>query len=217
MKTKLDIFDFDGTLFKSPVDNAANREKYERATGLPWVIDKAKSRELTKQKGHFVGMRNGWFGREETLMPPLVPVPAPHNWFIHEICEQLEKSKTDPSIITVLMTGRHVGLRDHVLRICHDGKLFLIEKIQSKEKVYYKGVDPDVQLLCLGDDGPAPVGTKPSDTFGWKTWIIRQFLEVHVDLAKIEIWEDRDKHVEAFRALQSELPHEVIVNHVRAK
>ncbi len=215
MKTKLDIFDFDGTLFRSPVDNASNREKYERATGLPWKIDKAMSRELSKKHGRFIGMRNGWFGRPETLIPPLVPIPAPNDWFIHDVCEQLKKSKADESTITLVMTGRHAGLRDQVLRICRDGKLFSITTVVSKDnKTFYKVLDSEVQLLCLGDNGPSPTEPKPTDTFGWKSWIIRQFLEVHLDLQTIEIWEDREEHVENFRALQ-DIPQKIIVNHVK--
>ena len=41
---KLAIFDFDGTIFRSPISSKENMDKYERATGIPWIISKEKSR-----------------------------------------------------------------------------------------------------------------------------------------------------------------------------
>ena len=121
MATQLDIFDFDGTLFRNPHDSPENRLKYEKATGLPWAINKEQSLELTKKHGKFIGVRRGWYGRKETLEPPLVPDPAPKSFFIPEPCEALLKSKVDPDTITVLMTGRHAGIKNQVLRIAGDG------------------------------------------------------------------------------------------------
>jgi len=40
MPRKLDVFDFDGTLFRNPLDTGENRKKYEDHTGLPWIINK---------------------------------------------------------------------------------------------------------------------------------------------------------------------------------
>jgi hypothetical protein len=88
MPQVLDVFDFDGTLFHSPCDTPENRQKYERVTGIPWLIDKEASRRLSKQHGKHISMRHGWWGRGETLEPPLVPAPAPCEWFNKDVCDQ---------------------------------------------------------------------------------------------------------------------------------
>lgn len=210
MPKKLDIFDFDGTLFNSPEDTPENRAKYERAKGIPWLIDKQQSQELTKKHGRFIGMRRGWWGRAETLEPPLVADPAPPEWFNKEVCEAFLKSKADPDCLTIILTGRFVGLRDKVLRILADGDLIKVQKKVSKTKeTYFDATDDQVQLLCLGEDGPKPDNNKPAETFPWKLWIIRQFLDVHPDIEKVEIWEDRPEHVVKFKELDLGISHQV--------
>lgn len=213
MPKQLHIYDFDGTLFRSPIDTPENQAKYERAKGMPWLIDKEKSRELTKKHGYFIGIRRGWWGRAETLEPPLVPDPAPPEWFIKNVCEQLMASKIDPNCLTVIMTGRFVGLRGHVLRILGDGNLVKVEKKMAKSgQTFIEACDGEIQLLCLGDDGPKPNGVKPSETFPWKTWIIQQFLDIHPEIEHVEIWEDRHEHIAKFKELDLGLP--IIVHEV---
>lgn len=212
-KKILSVFDFDGTMFLSPLDTKENRELYEKTTGLPWVISKEESNRLTKKHGRFIGMRNGWFGRAETLEPPLVPDPAPANWFIKEVCEDFLRSKSCNEEVTVCMTGRHQGLTSQVLRILRQGNLVDCELRNGK----FVMADPLVQLLLLGSNGPAikGAGPKPTDgTLSWKIWIIDKFLLLYPEIEKVVIWEDRDSHVEEFRALQEVLSQEVVVNHV---
>ncbi len=204
MPRKLDIFDFDGTLFRSPVDSPENRAKFEESTGIPWIINKQLSKELTERHKKYVGMRSGWFGRAETLEHPLVPNPAPQDWFIQDVVQAFQKSKNDPDALTLILTGRHFGLRKQVLRILFDGNLVEIEKTESQDgKVFFTLIDPCVQLFCLGDNGPNPASSKkPFETFPWKVWIANQFLEVFAEIREIEIWEDRPEHVEMFSGLE---------------
>lgn len=215
MPRKLDVFDFDGTLFRSPEDTEQNRKKYLLATGIPWVIDKEASRELSKRLGQFVPMRRGWWGKGETLEPPLVPNPAPPEWFITSSVEALHKSKADPDTLTLIMTGRHAGIKGKVLRILDDGKLVKIEKKASKNKdVFYEQADPDVTCIFMGENGPKPKGTKPGETLPWKVWILEQYMELYPEIETVEFWEDRDEHVESFKELHGLLAKEVKVNHV---
>lgn len=215
MPTELHVFDFDGTIFDSPLDTKDNHKKFEKATGVPWLIDKEKSQELTKKLGRFVGMRRGWWGREETLQPPLVPNPAPPEWFIESTVKAFLDSKQNPDAITLIMTGRHTGLKKDVLRICADGGLVKVEKTLSKKgELFLTLVDPDVQCLFLGDDGPSPRGNKPSQTLPWKVWIVEQFLEIYPDIRQVIFWEDRAEHVAEFSELHGVLCETVIVNHV---
>ena len=199
---KLHIFDFDGTLCNTPLDTPDNRKKYEKVHGIPWIIDKSLAESLSKKLKRRVGMRRGWFGRAETLEPPLVPDPAPSSMFIHPVCDIYHRSKTDPDAITIIMTGRHAGMKNHVLRILDDGGLVKCERTHAKSdgKLWVANVDPHVQVYCLGEDGPymQDAGTKQPDTLPWKIWIMRQFLRLHRDIDVLEIWEDRDAHVSAF-------------------
>jgi hypothetical protein len=198
----LHVFDFDGTLFSNPIDTPENRKKYEKATGIPWVITKDLARTLSKKLGKPINMRNGWYGRPETLEPPLVPDPAPLELLL-PTAEHFKASKADNKACTVLMTGRHGGIQGQVLRILRDYKLLEIEKVQGERgKVFYKNVDK-VPVHFLGTNGPLTVDLfdkpKPDKTFPWKCWIIEQYLLLHPTIQKIKIWEDREEHVAQFK------------------
>ena len=215
MPRRLDIFDFDGTLFRNPLDTDENRKFFEQKTGLPWIINKDMSRELTRKHKKYIGVRKGWYGRPETLMPPLVPMPAPESMFIKKTIDAFHKSKADKDSLTVLMTGRHAGIQAQVLRILDDIKLFAIERTTSKEgKLFCNNVDPDVTCLFMGDNGPRPKGNKPTETLPWKLWILEQFTKVYPEIEVIEIWEDREEHVNQFKELHGLLVEQVIVNFV---
>ena len=205
---KLDVFDFDDTLFKTPVNTPENQRKYEEATGLPWVIDKQRARFLSKKLGRHVGMRRGWWGRKETLEPPLVPDPAPEEMFNPKVCEAFLESKRDPETITMMMTGRYLGLSSHVLRILGDGGLVEVTKQGDK----YVVNDPDVVCMFLGADGPKPQGTKPSETLPWKFWILDQYVDLY-PLKRIRIWEDRVEHAIEFEKYT--VVEELVVYHVQ--
>jgi hypothetical protein len=86
--------------------------------------------------------------------------------------------------------------------------------VESKGKIYYKWNDSDVMGYFLGNNGPSPKGNKPAETFPWKVWLLEQFVDLH-PIKTIEFWEDREEHVENFRALDGALVEKVIVNHVK--
>jgi hypothetical protein len=126
--------------------------------------------------------------------------PAPPELFIPRICQEFQASKSDPDSITIILTGRHAGLKRHVLRILDDGGLVKCQrKIDQSEKPWIEVVDPDVQVLCLGEDGPSGNlnHDKPGETLPWKLWVINQFIQMY-QLSIVEIWEDRYEHVKAF-------------------
>ena len=215
MPRKLDVFDFDGTLFRNPLDTPENRRKFEDHNGLPWLITKEMSRELTRKHKKFVGMRKGWYGRAETLEPPLVPMPAPAEMFITQTVEAFHRSKSDTETLTMIMTGRHAGIQAQVLRIVEDGGLIKIDRQRSKEGVLFcKNIDPDVICHFLGDNGPRPKGNKPNETLPWKLWILEQYMKVYPEIEVVEIWEDREEHVKEFKELDGLLANQVIVNFV---
>ena len=216
---KIAVFDFDGTLFLSPEDTPENHKRYEKHAGMPWLIDKVKARELSKVHKRFIGIRSGWWGRAETLEPPLVPDPAPREWFVSSVCDQLAFCKTNPDLQPVIVTGRHSGLRSHVVRILGDGKLAKVQRAISKRagKEFYTLTDEQVILYCLGDDEPIPGRKdKPPNTLHWKLWLFNQFQDAYPEATEIEIWEDRDDHVEFFRQVTFK-NLKVIVNHVKGR
>ena len=191
----LHCFDFDGTLIDTPMNTPENQRKYEEDKGIPWRIDRTLARKLSVKLGKQVRMRRGWYGKAETLEPPLVPDPIPPEMFIKEACDAFLASKADENVMTLMVTGRHTGIKDQVLRILTDGGLVKTEWNSGR----YTVVDPHVQCYFLGNNGPFPekVGPKPSATFPWKIWLLNQFLAVH-DFEMIEIWEDRAEHIKAF-------------------
>ena len=216
MPSHLNIFDFDGTIAHTPCDNAENRSLYQKETGIPWVISKADSVHLTKKHGRFIGPRTGWWGRRETLEPPLVPDPTPENMFNPHVCKEFLASKVDPEIVTIIMTGRHRGISNQVLRILGDGGLVnVVRKPPKDDKLFIELADADVQVYFLGDDGPRPKGNKPSSTLEWKIWMLDQFLEVFPELKTIKFWEDRAEHVQAFQQLDECLDQKVLVEFVQ--
>lgn len=217
IKKYLQIFDFDGTLAKTPVDSHENKMFFEKQTGIPWVLSKSQATQLTKKHKKFFGPRNGWWGRKETLEPPLVPDPAPKDLFVEHVCEAFHKSKACEETVTIVMTGRHRGIANQVLRILGDGELVSVQRKESKDdKLYVDLADPRVQIYFLGDDGPKPSGSKPSSTILWKLWMIEQFLDIYPDLVKLTIWEDREEHVKEFKQLKGCIEQELVVQHVKS-
>lgn len=157
---KLVIYDFDGTLFKSP-DDKEGKEIYEEETGEPWPF-------------------KGWWGRNESLLPPIVPQkPDPH-WYIQNVVSNQKKDSEDPNAKVVLMTGRPFQIKNRVMEILdHAGIRF--------DNTFFAGQS----------------GTKGSGTFEIKSNNIKMLLNNDFDL--LEIWEDRPEHVEAFTDLGSQL------------
>lgn len=88
--TELHIFDFDGTLVSSP-DEFEGRKEYLKSTGnaFPFV---------------------GYYGRKESLIPPLniLPGPAMENYFFQQ---------NQPGIKRVVLTGRIFKLQTYVQSI----------------------------------------------------------------------------------------------------
>lgn len=195
---ELHIYDFDGTLFKSPTDTIENRKRYEELTGIPWVITKEKSFELSEKLGKEIKPRSGWWGQPETLEPPMVPNPAPLDWFNESVVNSFLASKANKQVVTLILTGRHSGLRKYVERICNDGNL----------------LDGRVTLYCMGENGPNPITKKPNKTLPWKLWIVKQYLTIYPTIEKTEFWEDRKDHFEELENLKDSICKYVSINFI---
>jgi hypothetical protein len=214
----LKIFDFDNTLFRSPCNTPENKKLYERETGIPWEISKSMAISLSKKLNKPINPRSGWWGRPETLQPPLVPDPVPAEMWIEKSMKSLKEDLNTPGVMTLIMTGRYTGLQQCLLRILYQGGFEQAVSIPKKDNSFhYNWLPGPIHLYLLGMDGPCSdvMEAKPRDAFSWKIWIIQQYRLYLQNLKEIQIWEDREEHVKGFRALSNEFSESLVVHHVR--
>lgn len=156
-KKRISIYDFDGTLFNSP-DRERGETLLFEATGELWP-------------------HQGWWGRAESLLPPIVPEKPGEEWFVAPTVEAYREDAKDEHTELILMTGRPYRLRWRVQQILdHHGIAF--------HDYRYRGMK----------------GQKGRNTFEIKTNIIELEL-VHPALEILEIWEDRPEHTSDFLTL----------------
>lgn len=115
MYKKIDIFDFDGTLFYTP-DFYEGKEIWEKAKGIVWPY-------------------NGWASKEESLDIDVFYIPL--NMYVYD---KYLKSINDKESLTVLATGRLIRLTDSVNKILdfHGLKFDMIELNPNKETYRFK-------------------------------------------------------------------------------
>ncbi|GAM21550.1 hypothetical protein SAMD00019534_047250 [Acytostelium subglobosum LB1] len=101
-KLTLNIFDFDGTLFRSPEPNPA----MWHTTML------GKLKALVTEPGGL-----GWFQETVTLDHPYVPEAPELDWFNKKILDAALLSSNTKNNITVLLTGRTALYQDIIKRI----------------------------------------------------------------------------------------------------
>tara|TARA_Y100000034_G_scaffold101414_1_gene125724 strand:- start:3195 stop:3767 length:573 start_codon:yes stop_codon:yes gene_type:complete len=166
---KLQIFDFDGTLVYSPLRNTFLKVKGLGSGTALQLYDKWLSQNR-KSKRRWTG----WFGRRETLLHPIFPRPLRDDMLNREIADLFIKSKNDLNVLTWMMTGRHTGIAQQVIDILMG--YGLVDK-----------VDLATRVECLF--------AKRTPTIDWKK---DEILAAAFDrgITEIEIWEDRDEHIE---------------------
>jgi len=94
---KIDIFDFDGTIFNSPVPN---RKLWDSKTYGRLMEDSSRG-----------GL--GWFQHNVTLSNKYIQGSD----FNYDVVNEVRKSMADPSAVTVMLTGRDTTFTSHVLEI----------------------------------------------------------------------------------------------------
>lgn len=175
-KTKLVVFDFDGTLVKTP-EEEDGKKLYEEATGKSWVIE---NDEQALKNGFDKGFRRrGWWGRMETLLPPIYSRPATKKSVIMTVHMAWLNANDDKAAQKVLITGRHSKLKEEVEKI-------LYELSMDMDEYFYKGMHP----ACTHPD-------YKQDTPGWKMFAILQ-LAMKPEYDRVTIFEDREDVVELF-------------------
>lgn len=168
--TALHIFDFDGTLVRTPGPEEG-KPKYLQATGKLWA--------------------GGWWGRPESLCPPIVESPFPQSQVVNSVFSELEEIVTrSQTAVALVVTGRIRPLRSSVLRI-------LDEVCISRRN--------DTVPLGRSFLHPGAVFTHPGgglSTIEFKQQLFKQLLSseplVHCGIKYLHIWEDRQEHAVVF-------------------
>lgn len=116
------IFDFDNTIFKSPLKTKENLEKYFLKTGKEWKY-------------------KGWWGRIETLSYPLIDNPIPQSMYIEKTCNELKTNYKSKNNVIVIMTGRVTYFRKIIINILENNNLnfnhlFLFGDVFKNSKKY---------------------------------------------------------------------------------
>lgn len=151
------IYDFDNTLFQSPTKEVGE-PLYQQHHGTPWP-------------------HRGWWGRVETLMPPIVSDPITEEHFVRSVLDAYRVDRQCENTNVYLMTGRPFKLEKRIREI-------LAAVNCTFDEYFYRGQK----------DAP-----NFGDTFDIKTHLIRNRI-VHPGLETLEIWEDRPEHMVKFCA-----------------
>lgn len=157
-KKRVVIYDFDNTLFNSP-GREEGEVLYLEGTGNLWPF-------------------GGWWGRIETLMPPIVPDPIPESMWIASTLAAYREDQKDKDAYLVMMTGRPFKCRKRVREILDSQNIVFHEE-------FYRGMK----------------GQRGSDTLEIKLNIIEGKALgplIHNSLEVLEIWEDRPEHSSRF-------------------
>ena len=153
MPTEIHVFDFDGTLFRSPVPNPKNHSPVE--------LGRLKS-------------TGGWFHLPPSLCHPAVPDVPGEEWWIPYIREKAREVLKTEGAKAVLLTGRGLLFTERVKEITRTQELHFDEYLLK------------------------PPGHQ---TIDWKKSVITGLLDKHPTARKLFIYEDRVRHVAAFRGL----------------
>lgn len=171
-KKRLKVYDFDGTLVWSP----APEKLYGDQTALEFYDEYLAANGKPKRKWH------GWWGRKETLMPPLfgemvdgVYVP-PADGLNQSLAAVHAEHRADPENLVILLTGRHLKMR-------HECGTHVCEKI--------------LEAYGLSFDEYHYNRSAGLNTLLFKQQTLDALCDKH-KIRDVEIFEDREAHVSGF-------------------
>ena len=183
-KARLNIFDCDGTLIKSPL---------KPLPATDWRSWSGKD----------------WWGHPASLLSP-EEGGFYDGSFNEEVLAAFKESKEDSGALTVLLTGRRSPiaylvrsiLRQHGLigkRMIDPNKL---EEIARFKKLVDEGKDVDHPLVECGHleyfTGDCICNNKIAGTFGHKKEVIERLVKENGEYETIDIFDDRKDHIELF-------------------
>lgn len=137
---RLCVFDFDGTLFRSP-----------------------------EPPSDFKG---NWNASKESLGEPNVPEIPQEEWWFKTTVAAAESAIADEDTYSIMMTGRmDRNFHDRIIQLLHQQSL-------------------EFEDVFLNDSG--------QDTVDFKVSKINKFIKKFPNLKKLEMWEDKQEHIEKF-------------------
>jgi len=141
-KTKLAVFDFDGTLISTPLPEQG-REFYETKTGNEWP-------------------HQGWWGQADSLDIDIFDMPV-----IESVIVDYQREKANPNTLIILLTGRISKLEPQVRKVLASKNLSFDEYHYntggSTDQVKLKTLDrllvenPNIQEVELWDDSQSHI------------------------------------------------------------
>jgi len=152
---KLYIFDFDGTLFRSPAEPAL------------W--------------------KGSWWGNDASLSPPCVPQSPGEDWWISDTVSQAKAAISDPSAISILMTGRSA------------------DKFSTRVNELLSGAGLNFNEVILSNS---------YDTVAFKSGEIARLLSENPAIIFVKIFDDRKSYLSQYSSLISEINPEIKVQTV---
>jgi hypothetical protein len=186
-KTRLNIFDCDGTLIKSPLKPLPNQD-HRGWNGKDWW-----------------GSRNSLISPEEGGFYD--------GSFNEEVLSAFRESRNDESALSVLLTGRRSPIAYLVRSILRDrglvGKRMIdpskLEEIARFKRLVDEGKDVDHPLSECGHleyfTGDCICNNKIAGTFGHKKEVIERLVRDNGGYEIVEIWDDRQDHQGLFKTI----------------
>lgn len=168
---RLKVYDFDGTLVWTP----APEKLYDGVPALTYYDAYLAENGLPARKWH------GWWGRKETLQPPLLGewrdgvLVAPSELLNEELALVHAEHRANPENLVILLTGRHFKMR----HTCGTHFCELILKsygLEFDEYYYNTSGEPTIKFKCRTLDA---------------------LLDKH-KIKDVEVFEDRVPHVSEF-------------------
>ncbi|CUS10445.1 unnamed protein product [Tuber aestivum] len=164
------VYDFDNTLFKSPLPNA----KIWHASALGHLMN------------HDFFKNGGWWHDSRILAATGggLEVEEPRSWrgwWNEQVVSLVELSMQQKDALTILLTGRSLA-----------GFVPLIKRIVASRKL-------DFDIIALKPErGPGDEDIK--STFYFKCMFLNDLLNTYIHADEVKIYEDREKHVRAFES-----------------
>ncbi|CAJ0634323.1 1270_t:CDS:10 [Entrophospora sp. SA101] len=202
--TRINIFDFDGTLFASPKPNP----KLWSKTLIGVLLN-----QFTDGKGWYQDSRSLDLGE-----------PTESNkwneWWNKGLLDNVKESMNDPKCLTVFLTGRcyavfsetitkmleDIGLHFDVLGFKPIHMALEWNLVYSQNSVKKLGIDYYNYIISQPCDLKPPASTKK-----YKFLFIDNLLKQHPLTDSIHIWEDRWEHINAFKNLFTEYKSQNII------
>ncbi|RPA98797.1 hypothetical protein L873DRAFT_1789927 [Choiromyces venosus 120613-1] len=164
------IYDFDNTLFKSPLPNA----KIWHTSTLGHLMN----------KDYF---KNGGWWHDSRILAATgkgLELEEPRNWegwWNKQVVSLVELSMQQKDALTVLLTGRSVA-----------GFIPLIKRMVASKKLKF-------DIIALKPE-KGPDGENIKNTLYFKCMFMNDLLNTYIHADEVKVYEDREKHVRAFES-----------------